>query len=40
VWRLATTPSVQEWETIRVPDRFFVVYRGLRIARLIRRFVR
>jgi hypothetical protein len=39
VWRFATTPSVQEWEAIRVPDRFFAVYRGLRIARLMRRFV-
>ena len=39
IWRLATTPSVQEWESIRMPDRFFALYRGLRIARLMRRFV-
>ena len=39
IWRLATTPSVQEWEAIRIPDRFFALYRGLRIARLIRKFV-
>ncbi|MCU1268955.1 MAG: hypothetical protein JWN74_249 [Acidobacteriaceae bacterium] len=39
-WRLATTPGVQEWKAIRMPDRFFALYRGLRIARLIRRLVK
>jgi hypothetical protein len=39
IWWLATTPSVQEWEAIRLPDRFFPLYRGLRIAQVIRRFV-
>jgi len=40
IWRLASTPGVQEWEAVRMPDRFFPLYRGLRIARLMRRFVR
>ena len=39
IWRLSTTPSVQEWEAIRMPDPLFGLYRGLRIARLMRRFV-
>lgn len=39
VWRLATTPSVQEWQAVRIPDRFFALYRGLRIARLMKRFL-
>jgi hypothetical protein len=39
VWRLATTPSVQEWQAVQIPDRYFVVYRGVRIARLIKRFL-
>jgi hypothetical protein len=39
IWRLATTPSVQEWEAIRIPDSFFALYRGLRIARLMRKLV-
>jgi hypothetical protein len=38
VWRLATTPSVQEWESIQIPDRYFAAYRGVRIARLMKRF--
>jgi hypothetical protein len=38
VWRLATTPSVQEWESIQIPDRCFAAYRGVRIARLMKRF--
>jgi hypothetical protein len=39
VWRLATTPSVQEWESIQIPDRCFAAYRGVRIARLMKRFL-
>ncbi len=39
VWRLATTPSVEEWKTLRIPDRYFVAYRGVRIGRLIKRFL-
>ena len=40
VWRLATTPSVQEWKAIKLPDRYFALYRGVRIARLMKRFLR
>jgi Uncharacterised nucleotidyltransferase len=39
IWRLSTTASIQEWEAVRMPDRFFALYRGLRLARLMRRFV-
>ena len=39
VWRLATTPSVQEWQAVRVPDRYFALYRGVRICRLLKRFL-
>jgi hypothetical protein len=39
VWRLATAPSVEEWNQIRLPDQFFALYRGVRIARLMRRFL-
>jgi Uncharacterised nucleotidyltransferase len=39
IWRLATTPGVQEWAAIHVPDHFFALYRAVRIARLVRRFV-
>jgi hypothetical protein len=39
VWRLATTPSVQEWQAVRIPDRYFPLYRGVRIARLMKRFL-
>ena len=38
VWRLASTPGVEEWKAVRLPDRFFALYRGVRIARLARRF--
>jgi hypothetical protein len=40
VWRLATTPSVQEWETIKIPDRYFALYRGVRTLRLMKRFLK
>ncbi len=36
VWRLATTSSVQEWQSVQIPDRYFALYRGVRIARLMR----
>ena len=39
VWRLATTPGVQEWRAVHIPDRYFALYRGVRIARLLRRFL-
>ena len=39
VWRLATTPSVQEWQAVQIPDRCFTAYRGVRIARLMKRFL-
>jgi hypothetical protein len=39
VWRLATTPSVQDWQAVRIPDRYFPLYRGVRIARLMKRFL-
>jgi hypothetical protein len=38
VWRLATTPGVEEWKAIQLPGQFFALYRGVRIARLMRRF--
>jgi hypothetical protein len=40
VWRLATIPSVEEWQAVQIPDRYFGLYRTVRIARLIKRFVR
>lgn len=40
VWRLATTASVQEWQAVQIPDRYFALYRGVRIARLMKRFLR
>jgi hypothetical protein len=39
VWRLATTPSVQEWQAIQIPDRYFALYRGVRIGRLMKRLL-
>jgi len=36
--RLATTPSVGEWESVRLPDSVFPLYRGVRMLRLLRRF--
>lgn len=36
-WRLATTPSIAEWEMVKLPDGFFSLYRGVRVARLIKR---
>jgi hypothetical protein len=39
IWRLATTPSVQEWQAVHIPDRYFALYRAVRIARLMNRFL-
>jgi hypothetical protein len=39
VWRLATTPSVQEWQAVQIPDRYFPLYRCVRIARLMQRLL-
>ena len=40
LWRLISTPSVSEWETITLPDMLFPLYRGVRVLRLARRFAR
>jgi hypothetical protein len=37
-YRLAVTPSVSEWQTIRLPDSLFGLYRGIRLLRWARRF--
>jgi len=37
IWRLAITPSVWEWQAIRLPDSLFALYRGVRAVRLLRR---
>jgi len=39
-WRLTTTPSIGEWEAIRLPRGLFGAYRAVRIARLTKRFSR
>ena len=39
VWRLLTTPSAQEWQAVQIPDPYFVLYRGVRICRLMKRFL-
>jgi hypothetical protein len=39
MWRLATTPSVGEWESISLSDKFFPLYRGVRIWRLAKRLI-
>ncbi len=36
-WRLATTPSMGEWSTLRLPAPLFPLYRVVRAARLVRR---
>ena len=40
LWRLISTPSVGEWETITLPEALFPLYRGVRVLRLARRFTR
>jgi hypothetical protein len=37
IWRLVTTPSVGEWQAVRLPDAIFLLYRGVRALRLLRR---
>ena len=37
-WRLATTPSVGEWQSVRLPDSLFPLYQCVRAFRLLRRF--
>jgi hypothetical protein len=37
-WRLATTPSIGEWQAVRLPDSLFSLYRGVRLLRLLKRF--
>jgi hypothetical protein len=39
VSRLATTSSVREWQVVQIPDRYFTLYRVVRIARLMKRFL-
>jgi hypothetical protein len=38
-WRLATTPSVGEWQAVQIPDSLFPLYFGVRALRLLKRFV-
>ena len=35
--RLAATPSVGEWQAVRIPDSLFTLYRGVRTFRLLKR---
>ncbi len=37
-WRLTTTPSVGEWQAVRIPDSLFTLYPGVRAFRLLKRF--
>jgi hypothetical protein len=37
---LATTPSINEWKSVHLPDSLFQLYRGVRFWRLSRRFLR
>jgi hypothetical protein len=39
-WRLAVTPSVGEWQAVRIPDLLFPLYRGVRAIRLLKRLVK
>jgi hypothetical protein len=36
-WRLAATPNVGEWKSLKIPDSLFPFYRGVRAMRLARR---
>jgi hypothetical protein len=38
-WRLATTPSVGEWQAVPLPDALFPLYRGVRALRLLKRLI-
>lgn len=37
-WRLAATPSVGEWQSVRIRDSLFPLYRVVRAIRLLKRF--
>jgi len=37
LWRLASTPSVGEWNSVDLPDALFPLYRAVRAARLARK---
>jgi hypothetical protein len=39
LWRLASTPSVGEWSSIRLPGPLFPLYRVVRLKRLARRLI-
>ena len=38
-WRLATTPSVGEWQSSQIPDSLFPLYHGVRAVRLLKRLM-
>jgi hypothetical protein len=38
-WRLAVTPSVGEWQSVRIPDSLFPLYRGVRAIRLLKKLL-
>ncbi len=40
VSRLVITPSVAEWSTVQLPSPLFSLYRGIRVARLLKKIVR
>ena len=37
--RLALTPSLSEWESVRIPDSLFPLYRAVRMGELLKRAV-
>jgi hypothetical protein len=39
LWRLASTPGPGEWSAVHLPEPLFPLYRGVRAARLLRRFL-
>ncbi len=40
LWRLLTTPSLNEWSLVRLPDSLFPLYRAVRLGRLGGRIVK
>ena len=38
-WRLTVTPSVGEWQAVRIPDSLFPLYRAVRAIRLLKKAV-
>lgn len=38
LWRLGSTPSLGEWQTVKLPAPLFPLYRVVRVCRLARRF--